>query len=187
MLRRLPIFVALLWAGSVFAQPTPTPVADTKPAVAVPVAAPAETPVVAPAPIPEPPPVIKVTGDKVSINDVITDAKDVADAVKAFKDAKTAGDKLATRLGLMVLLAACFKVLLSLLKFTSEWWKGDKAKLVLRISTLGLGIVVALLSHFAAGEGWMSAIMLGISGPLAISFHELFDVIVGLVQKKKPA
>lgn len=146
---------------------------------AVPVAAVAAQPAVASVPD-----VVKVEGDKITVNDIVTDAKGVADAFKSLKDTKKAGDKTAIRLGIMLLLAAIFKVLLSCVKLTSEFWKGVKGKLALRLSTLVLGIAVALLSHFGAGEDWMSAMLLGISGPLAISFHELFDIIVGLVQKK---
>ena len=175
MKRMLPVLALTLLAFSALAQEPATPVAPPT-AAAV---APASTPIPAPAPD-----VVKIEGDKITVNDIVTDAKGVADAVKSYKDAKSSGNKLAARLGLMALLAAVFKVLLSCLKFTSEFWKGDKGKIVLRLSTLVLGIAVALLSHFAAGEDWMSAIMLGISGPLAISFHELFDIIVALVQKK---
>lgn len=170
------IFLALLtFPLSLGAQAPDSPDA----AVAEPTAA--TEPVATEAPAPD---VVKVEGDKVTVNDVVTDAKGVADAVRAYKDAQKAGDKLAIRLGLMALLAAIFKVLLSTLKFSSEFWKGKKGKLVLRISTLVLGIAVTLTAHLAAGETWVSALLLGISGPLAISFHELFDVIVALVQKK---
>jgi hypothetical protein len=167
----------LLWAAIALAQAPATPVPVPATAAVEQPAAPA----VEPAAVPD---VVKVEGDKITVNDVVTDAKGVAEAFKVLKAAKGAGDKLAARLALMGLLAAIFKILLSCLKFTSEFWKGAKGKLVLRLSTLVLGIGVTLLSHFAAGEDWMSAIMLGISGPLAISIHELFDVIVALVQKK---
>jgi len=167
----------LLWAAIALAQAPATPVPVPTPAAVEQPAAPA----VEPAAVPD---VVKVEGDKITVNDVVTDAKGVVEAFVALKAAKSAGDKAAAKLGLMLLLAAIFKVLLSCVKFTGEFWKGVKGKLALRLSTLVLGIAVALLAHFGAGEDWMSAVMLGISGPLAISFHELFDIIVGLVQKK---
>jgi hypothetical protein len=170
------------------AAPAVTPAAPATTVVAAPAVAPTPAPAVAvpetPAAPVEAPAVVKVEGDKVTVNDIVTDAKGVADAVKAYQAEKKEGDKHAARLALMALLAAVFKILLSCVKFTSEFWKGKKGKAALRITTLSLGIVVALVSHFAAGESWTSAIMLGVSGPLAISVHELFDVIVNLVQKK---
>jgi hypothetical protein len=167
----LPLVLMFLAVSAYAADVVPP---DTPP-VTPPVAAVLEV-----APVPD---VVKMEGDKITVNDVVTDAKGVADAFKAYKTTQAAGNKLATRLGLMLLLAAIFKILLSCLKFTSEFWKGNKGKTALRLSTLVVGIAVVLLSHFGAGEGWVSAVLLGVSGPLAISFHELFDIIVGLVQK----
>jgi len=171
------LFVAL----SVFAQtPTdPAPVADKSATPAVAAVEPA-----APVVVPD---VVKVEGDKVTVNDVITNATEVAAAVKDYNAAKKAGDKTAVRLGFMALLAAVFKILLSLLKFTSDFWKGTTGKLVLRISTLVLGIAVFLTAHLAAGESWTNAALLAVSGPLAIAVHELFDVIMPLLQKKPKA
>jgi len=183
-------FHAFAQAPAVPASPAPAVAAPAAPAapVVAPVADPAapaaaEVPAAAPevAPVPD---VVKVEGDKVTVNDIVTDAKGVADAVKAYQDVKKEGDKQTARLALMALLAAIFKILLSCVKFTSEFWKGKRGKTALRITTLSLGVIVALVSHFAAGESWTSAIMLGVSGPLAISIHELFDIVVNLVQKK---
>ena len=175
MMKRF-LFVPFLFVAlSVFAQtPTdPAPVAD-KPA----------TPAVEPAAPVAVPDVVKVEGDKVTVNDVITNATEVAAAVKNYQDAKKAGDKTAIRLGIMALLAAVFKILLSVLKFTSDFWKGTKGKLVLRLSTLVLGVAVFFTAHMAAGESWVNAGLLAVSGPLAIAVHELFDVILPLLQKK---
>ena len=130
------------------------------------------------------PDIIKIEGDKVTVNDVITDAGEVAQALKALKDAKGAPDKAAIRLAIMALLAAVFKILLSLLKFTSDWWKTPKAKNVLRLSTLGLGVLVFLTAKLAGGESIVNALMLAMSGPLAIAFHELYDIVIQLSQKK---
>lgn len=129
------------------------------------------------------PDVVKVDGDKVTVNDIVTDATAVAAAIQAYKTDKAAGDKTATRLGLMLLLAAIFKVLLSVVKFTSDFWKGPKGALALRVSTLVLGIAVFLTAKMGAGETVVNSALLALSGPLAISFHELFDIIVNLVQK----
>jgi len=133
------------------------------------------------------PDVVKVEGDKVTVNDIVTNASEVASAIKQFKDAKTAGDKTAIRLGFMLMLAAIFKILLSLVKFTGEFWKGNKGKMALRISTLVLGIAVFFTARMGAGESIIDAGLLALSGPLAISFHELFDIVVQLVQKKPAA
>jgi len=166
-----------------FAQPIP----PTAPVVSAQPATPAPDASVAPAVPVVVPDVIKIEGDKVTVNDIITNAGEVATALKALKDAKTAGDKTAIRLGLMLLLAAIFKVLLSLLKFTSEWWKTPKAKTALRLSTLVLGVLVFFTAKMGLGESWMNAAMLAVSGPLAIAFHELYDIVVQLSQKKPAA
>ena len=163
------VFVAL----TANAQTPTTPVAtEPTPAVAAPVAK---------------PDVVTVKGDKVTVNDVITDATEVAAAVTSYQAAKKAGDKSAIRLGIMVLLAAVFKILLSVLKFTSDFWKGEKGKLVLRCSTIVLGVAVFFTAHLAAGESWVNAGLLAVSGPLAIAVHELFDIIMPLLQKKPKA
>jgi hypothetical protein len=141
------------------------------------------TAVVAVTPAVTPAPTVTVDGAKVTVNDIVTDATEVAAAIQAYKADKAAGDKTATRLALMLLLAAIFKVLLSAVKFTSDFWKGPKGALALRVSTLVLGIAVFLTAHLGAGETVINAGLLALSGPLAISFHELFDIIVGLVQK----
>jgi hypothetical protein len=182
-----------LLSFSAFAQ---DPVKPAAPAVAAP-AAPAVVPVpavipapaVTPLPVSDPaivpvPSLVKVDGDKVTVDDLVTNATEVAAALKAYKGAQP--DKTAARLGLMLLLAAVFKLLLSGLKFTSEFWKGDKGKLVLRLSTIVLGVGVLLASRLGAGDTWMNAMLLAVSGPLAISFHELFDIVMQLMKKKTP-
>lgn len=167
---------------------TPTPVAPscqtpfvTSPMISVP----------ATAPVAVPPVVVSDNGGTVQVSDIITSGAEVVAAVKAYqaskKDPNKDTNKLAIRIGIMLILAAVFKVLISALKLTSQWWGTDMAKNIIRLITIGLGIAVFLISSIATGETWGQALLLGLSGPLAISINEIVDVLVQMFHKTTEA
>jgi hypothetical protein len=88
-----------------------------------------------------------------------------------FKLTKEA-DRTKRNLALFALLAAVFKVLLSLTKLASSFFRSGRGKTVIRFSTLGIGVFVFLFSHLAAGESWLDSIILGACGPFSIVVHE---------------
>jgi hypothetical protein len=139
------------------------------------------TPVVAQEPVASVPSVT-VNGDKVTVNDMVVDA---AEVVKAVNNYRTSDNSMAKRLGLLVLLSAVFKMLLSCLKFTGDFWKGSRGRLVMRLTTLLLGALVFFVDQMVGGENVFNSLMLAVSGPLAISMHELSDIVVQLLKKKK--
>ena len=173
-------FVMMFVSLPLFAQPTLT----VKPAdvvVVQPTAAPvADAPAVEKVDL-------KVEGEVVTVNDVATDAKEVLDAVLAYRAAKGTADKAALKLMFMAILAVVFKFLLSAVKLTGAFWKSDKGKIALRVIVAGLGVGVFLCSKVAIGTNWFDAIVLGLSGPLAIFVHEMIDLIPSINKLGKKA
>ena len=159
---------------------------DPVPAVASAPAAATETVATPAAPVEEP---IKITvdGDKVTIQDVVIGAGEVAKAVADYKAAKGKSDKASLSLMLMALLAAIFKLVLSAVRLTGSFWKTPRGKTITRLITLALGVGVFLTSSMAGGMGWMEAIVAGMSGPLALAFHEYTYLIPSLAAKKEAA
>lgn len=141
--------------------------------------------VAAPAAVEEP---VKVTvdGDKVTVGDMLLSAGDVAKAVKNYKaqGGEDAGAKAAKRLGLMLLLAAIFKFLLSGLKLSTPFWKGTRGKALLKVITITLGLAAGFAAQLGMGEHWWDAITVGLSGPLAVAFHEYTYLIPTLAKKR---
>ena len=165
---------SLLWTSVVLAQePADKPVAD-KPEVAAP----------APVATPETETATLVDG-QVKVGDLLAGASEVAKAVTEYRAAKTTGDKAALRLGILAALAAIFKFLLSALKLSTPFWKSDKGKAILRLSTLALSCVVFVVAKLAVGESYMSALTLAMSGPLAVAFHEYTYLIPTIAKMKK--
>jgi len=111
-----------------------------------------------------------VTTADASAGEVAGDAAKVVDAAKSLKD-----PTLPKGLAIAVLLGAIFKLLLSGLKVVSKfapWFKSQDGKRVLKYSTLGLGAAAALTANLAFGMGWMDALTILLSGPLAVAIHE---------------
>ncbi len=104
-----------------------------------------------------------------SIGEVISEVTDViADA----------GDlKTGKFLAIAAFLAGLFKLLLSLLKLTSNFFKN---KTVPKIAALVLGLATYLFANLALGVGWVDALILAGSGPGAILFHEISKLIPAL-------
>jgi hypothetical protein len=74
-----------------------------------------------------------------------------------------------------LLLAAVFKLLLSLLKVLAKslaWFKSQDGKRILKYSTIGLGSAAALVANLSFGLSWVDALTILLSGPLAVAIHE---------------
>jgi len=102
--------------------------------------------------------------------------KDGASVVSAAKDiANRENDDRPTSLLVALLLAAVFKLLLSLLKVLAKnlsWFKSQDGKRILKYSTIGLGSAAALVSNLAFGLSWVDALTILLSGPLSVAIHE---------------
>jgi hypothetical protein len=112
---------------------------------------------------------------------VSKEAGDVLAAVEEVKEAKETGEGM--KLAIMALLAALFKFLLSAVKLSGAFWKGRGGKITLRLVTVTLG-VLAFFSSALMGMGWMDALTVGLSGPLAVAFHEYTVLIPSLAKRK---
>jgi hypothetical protein len=180
-----------------------TTAAVSAPKAPAPVAAPAAAPAVVPAPVvaptpnptpvavsdpakvPPPTPVTPVVdGDTVTVGGLVANSAELVSALKTYRTAKTQQNQLAKHLAFMLALAALFKILLSVLKWTSDWWKSATAKNTIRVITIVLGMVVYVVSNLAMGMSWPSALLLSLAGPMAISINELFDIVMQLITKK---
>lgn len=112
--------------------------------------------------------------------------KDVLGVVEAARDLKgKSGTELA--IGIAMLLAIIFKLLLSLVKVLSkntEWFKSSRGKAALKYSTLGLGALAAIGAGIAAGVGaglgWVEVVIIGLSGPGAMVVHEVSSLLPGV-------
>jgi len=112
------------------------------------------------------------TSAPATTGDVIKNGSEVISAAQGLKDPTMPKSVL-----IAVLLGAIFKLLLSLLKVVANnmswsWFASADGKRVIKYSTLGLGAVAALCANLAFGMGWMQALVLLISGPLAVAIHE---------------
>lgn len=123
-----------------------------------------------------------------TVNDVASGVGDVVDAAQGLKGKK--GTELAVAIS--VLLAAIFKMLLSLVKVlskTTNWFATKKGKLTLKYMTLGLGVLAAvgagITSSLGAGFGWVEILIIGLSGPGSVAAHELSFLIPGVNKKKE--
>jgi hypothetical protein len=111
-----------------------------------------------------------------NVSDVVDGAGEAIDAAKNMKGKK--GTELA--LAIALFLAALFKSLLSLIKVlkkSTNIFKTKKGKKILKLSTIGLGVLAAVGAGIAntmgAGFGWMEILMIGLSGPGSLAVHEL--------------
>lgn len=105
------------------------------------------------------------------MKEILANADEVLSAYRSVKDAN--GSK-AKMFAIFAALAIVFKLLLSLLKVVVkvEFWKGAKAKWILRCVTAALGLAVFLFASLGTGTPWYDAVVLGLSGPFAIVVHE---------------
>ena len=116
---------------------------------------------------------VKVDG-KVTVKTVVSEVKDVIQKAKDLKKGEDAeGNKIPKLILICALLAAIFKVLLSILKVVSKWFKSEKGKLVLKLSTLVLGFGTFLVTHLTMDMSWYEALWLSLSGPGALVIQAL--------------
>jgi hypothetical protein len=87
-------------------------------------------------------------------------------------------DKGAKMLLIAGAIAGGLKILLSVVNRVA----GDKPKRWLALLALFLAVPIALLTHYAAGHGWVDSIIVAGGGPGAIVVHELMKLL-----GKKPA
>lgn len=116
--------------------------------------------------------------------EVVKEAGAVAAAAGEYFTGSKEGDAAAKKFGLLALITTVLKLLLSLLKMASSFWSETRGKWVLRIITLGLGVVIAIVSSMAIGMPWWDAVLLGLSGPGAVALHEYQKLIPALSKKK---
>lgn len=102
----------------------------------------------------------------VEIGQVLAEASEVIATATQLKTGKF--------LAIAAFLAALFKLLLSMLKLTSGFFRN---KAVPKVAALALGVGVALFASFAGGVGWLDALILMASGPGAIAIHEISKLI----------
>ena len=125
-----------------------------------------------------------ISGNTVTIGGVVSNAAELVSAVKSYRADKDQNNKVAMHIMLMLGIAALLKILISILKFTSEFWKSDSAPNVLRIIAVLLGVAVYLVSTMATGESWQMALLLGLAGPMSIAVNELVEIIKSMLTKK---
>ena len=101
-----------------------------------------------------------------TIGEVVTEVSDVITEAKDLKTGKF--------LAIAAFLAALFKLLLSLLKLSSDFFK---SKVVPKVIALVLGLATYLCANLAMGVGWVDALILAGAGPGAIFIHELSKLI----------
>jgi len=104
-------------------------------------------------------------------------------AVKAAEQSQT--DKLAKAMAAAASIAVMLKLLLSGLKSWKSYFKTDKGKAWLKITTLGTGFVAFLLTNFGMGLSWWQALIVAGGGPGAILVHEL-SRLIPVVEGKAP-
>jgi hypothetical protein len=100
---------------------------------------------------------------------------DVGKLVKTVKDLKS-GEHAGELVAWMALLAAIFKLLISLLKMASTWFK-EKGKNYIRIATLVLGGGLFIVLTIGAGKEWWEALILALSGPMSLAIHEITKLV----------
>jgi hypothetical protein len=100
--------------------------------------------------------------------DVFTELSTLKQAYSALKDAK---DPSAKPLLWASLIAIALRTLLAL---ANAIW--TKPKKWLAWVALGVAVPIALLSHYAAGHGWMAALIVAGGGPGAILVNEVLKL-----------
>lgn len=111
-------------------------------------------------------------------------AEELIQTKKDYFQAKKEADRTKISLALFAVLAAICKIVVSLAKLSSPFFKSPAGKVAIRFTTLGVGIFVFLFSHLAAGESWLDSIILGACGPFSVVVHEYSKLI--FPTKEKP-
>jgi hypothetical protein len=101
---------------------------------------------------------------------------------KQYAELKSAKDGDAKMLLWAALIAGVLKTLLSI---TNVIWK--KPKKWLAWVAMGTAVPIALLSHFAAGNGWVDSLIVAGGGPGAILFNELLKLFAKSKAEPEPA
>jgi len=117
------------------------------------------------------------TGAELSATAPTCDAICEAGKVKAAYDAYRAAAPGVKNLVLFALLAAGLQLLIKLGEYVGKI--SAPAKKWLPLVAAGLGVLVAVSTKYAAGEGWAVAILYGLSGPLAVFVNELGNLWPG--------
>ena len=115
--------------------------------------------------------------------DLGTVAGEVTEVIDTAKNLKSTSEDAGKLVAMSALLAAIFKLLLSLLKLTSGLFKN---KVVPKLTALSLGLLVYVFANLALGMPWLDALILALSGPGAIVFHEITKLIP-IVREAKDA
>lgn len=110
-------------------------------------------------------PEVQLDGDPELVT-VIAEASEVITSATNLKTGKF--------LAIAAFLAALFKLLLSVLRLTSDFFKN---KAVPKITAIVLGILVGLFASLAGGAGWVDTLILVASGPGAIAIHEISKLL----------
>jgi hypothetical protein len=109
-------------------------------------------------------------------------AETLSEADKYFKARK---EGISTALILCGAIAALLKLLLSLLRLTSPFWKTTRGKWVLRLITLTIGAIAGVLASVAGGMPWWDALIVFFGGPGAMLIAEYQKMIPFLRPKKE--
>lgn len=104
--------------------------------------------------------------------------------VQVLRAAKVSGDKSAMYLAIAGIVSLALKFLLDLLKGLKQEELTDRAKHALPWVISVLGVVVMVITKYAAGETWTNAIILGGAAPGSVLVHELATGFKGLFLKK---
>lgn len=119
--------------------------------------------------------------------EALTTAVEVVKQTKEYAtgkvDAANSTEKALVILGIVTLV---LKLLLSLLKVATPFLKGPKAGLIIRLSTVGVGVLVFLFSNLTLGMPWWDALIAAIGGPGALFFHEISKVFPWFQTKEDP-
>lgn len=117
--------------------------------------------------------------------EVVDAAKETIETATTYFTGTKEGDKAAKTTALFLLISAVLKLLLSLLKVTSSWWRQTKAKPWLKVVTVALGVPIFFLTTMVAGEPWWVALQLAMAGPFAMVWHEVSKLIPAIKAKKE--
>lgn len=107
--------------------------------------------------------------------------------VERLHAAREGGDEAGSRMAIAAIIALVLKTAVSAFKKVKTEELTDGAKKAIPWIVAALGAVVAVLTHFAMGETWTNAIILGGGPPGAVLVHNLWETGIGLIKKPKPA
>lgn len=88
-------------------------------------------------------------------------------------------------IGLAALMAVVLKLAISSLNAWKGYFNTDKQKAWLKISVVGVGFIVFLLTNIGYGIPWWQALILAGGGPASLTIHEIVKLIPVVTGKKK--